>query len=204
MARYQIGIDLAKHKTGWCVIEFGQVVTGYGVENELWDNDITKMVDKCKKFINDKLLSYPIGNPESEIMVGIEIGNFGNANMTCDFNLLAGILISCFYNSFPKAELEMKVFPPISWQKFAGIEIGKDTREICKKKSMEHITELDLSDGTEDFVNQLADDEIGSTADFQEFDYEIDDDEADAINIAYYLEKIKGKYGKSKKQKKQK
>ena len=174
---YKLGIDLAKNATGWAILDEDTIVYSnyqqpFGIAY-LWDDNIIKMIAKCYCFannINNKVFSH-------EINVFIELGNYGNAKMTCDFALLCGILSTALEKVCNVVEL--KIFNANEWYKrVPNAKIG-DCRELRKQTSFEHATSIDWKNsdtedcdvGYEDYVNEND---------------EIDDNIADAINIALF------------------
>ena len=173
---YKLGIDLAKNKTGWAILDDDTIVVKtngdkpFGIA-KLWDDNMLFMINKCTLFAK-KIDNFINGG---ELSIYIELGNYGNAKMTCDFALLCGILMGaldkvCRVN-------QIKVFNANEWYKNIG-KIG-DCRELRKQKSLENATEnIEWKQDSEncdycyeDFVND---------------NYEIDDNIADSINIAFY------------------
>lgn len=176
---YKIGIDLAKNKTGWAILDNDTIVIKtngnqpFGIAN-LWDNNQLTMISKCTLF-SKKIDDFING---SEVSVYVELGNYGNAKMTCDFALLCGVLISCLEKVCKVNTI--KIFNANEWYK----NIGKlsDCRDLRKQTSLEHAT---------DNIEWKQDNE---NCDYCYEDYvdnydEIEDDIADAINIAYFGDK---------------
>ena len=132
------------------------------------------MISKCTAFAR-KINDFINGG---EISVYVELGNYGNAKMTCDFALLCGVLISCLAKEC-KVKI-IKLFNANEWYK----NIGKlsEPREWRKQKSLEYAT---------DNVEWKIDNENCDYCyeDFVNDNYEIDDNIADAINIAYWGDK---------------
>ena len=175
---YKLGIDLAKNKTGWAILdEFDIVYSNYNQPfgiSYLWNDNIQKMIANCyllANTIDKKVFSH-------EINVFIELWNYGNAKMTCDFALLCGILC-CSLEKVCNVK-EIKIFNANEWYK----NIGKisDCRELRKQKSLEVATSLDWKN------SDTKDCDI-SYEDFVNSNDEIDDNIADAINIAYWGDK---------------
>lgn len=176
---YKLGIDLAKNKTGCAVLDNDTIIVKtngdklLGTAN-LWDNNMLTMISKCT-LLAKKIDDFING---SEVSVFVELGNYGNAKMTCDFALLCGVLVSCLEKVCHVNTI--KIFNANEWYK----NIGKlsDCRELRKQKSLENATEnIEWKQDSEncdycyeDYVNNYG---------------EIDDNIADAINIAYFGDK---------------
>ena len=176
---YKIGIDLAKNKTGWAILDNDVIVIKtngnqpFGIAN-LWDNNQLTMISKCTLFAK-KIDDFINGE---EISVFVELGNYGNAKMTCDFALLCGVLISCLEKVCKVNTI--KIFNANEWYK----NIGKlsDCREARKQTSLEHATEnIEWKQDSEN-CDYCYEDYVDN------YD-EIEDDIADAINIAYFGDK---------------
>lgn len=176
---YKLGIDLAKNKTGVAILDDNAIVVKIpwhkpvGTAN-LWDDNPITMISKCT-LLAKKIDDFIIG---SEVSVFIELGNYGNAKMTCDFALLCGILISCLEKVCHVNTI--KIFNANEWYK----NIGKlsDCRELRKQTSLEHATEnIEWKNDSEncDYCYE----------DYVDYNGEIDDNIADAINIAYFGDK---------------
>ena len=176
---YKLGIDLAKNRTGCAVLDDNAIVVKtsgdklLGIAN-LWDNNMLTMISKCT------LLAKKIDNfiNGCEVSVFVELGNYGNAKMTCDFALLCGVLISCLEKVCHVNTI--KIFNANEWYK----NIGKlsDCRELRKQTSLEHATDnIEWKQDSEncDYCYEDYVDNYG----------EIDDNMADAINIAYFGDK---------------
>ena len=176
---YKLGIDLAKNNTGWAILDDNAIVVKtsgdkpFGIV-QLWDNRMLNMINKCTLFAK-KIDDYCFGEP---LNIYVELGNYGNAKMTCDFALLCGVLIACLDKVCRVNEI--KIFNANEWYKNIG-KIG-DSRELRKQKSLENATEnIEWKQDSNncDYCYE----------DFVDNNYEIDDNIADSINIAFYGEK---------------
>ena len=176
---YKLGIDLAKNKTGVAILDNDAIVVKIASDKpvgtaNLWDNNMLTMINKCT-LLAKKIDDFIIGG---EVSVYVELGNYGNAKMTCDFALLCGILISCLEKVCKVNTI--KIFNANEWYK----NIGKlsDCRELRKQTSLEHATEnIEWKQDSEncDYCYE----------DYVDYYGEIDDNIADAINIAYFGDK---------------
>lgn len=141
--------------------------TGYAI---LIENNIIKygvininQTDIKKSFfeeIKKTIISELEKLEENKVMVGIELSTHGNVLLQKKFAILAGMLISILFES--KKNIEIKLFDSNEWFKFVTKDITFLERKERKEISIKNIINL--------------------------FNLNLTDDEADAINIAYFLE----------------
>ena len=93
----KVGIDLSSTNTGLVILSDNNKLVFHG-NFQLWDSNRFMIVDKVNEMIDCirfKRMSDIMNDKDSHfIMVGIELADFKNANITNRFNLLAGMIIS--------------------------------------------------------------------------------------------------------------
>lgn len=164
--KIHIGIDLSSNKSGVAILRYGAKTLT--TSTFLIDTtNCQKEFEYFKKWnvVVNEIIQTKIGIDHwtnNEILLGIEVSNFGNPRDTQKFSLIAGMIISLFLKY---KEVEIKLYNSNQWQKLIGCEM-KDTREIRKKKSIEFAKNKFKIQG------------------------EISDDIADSLNQAYFLDKL--------------
>ncbi|MGL4617349.1 MAG: hypothetical protein ACRCUM_03855 [Mycoplasmoidaceae bacterium] len=166
MKRYKLGIDLATLDTGIILAS---------IEDNTWKvlyRKTMKLEPFCQVNMKDNVLkikqTFEAFKAIPNLEVYIELGNFGNANMTGKFSTYIGVIL----NDFPQA----MIFFPNNWQKFLGQdEKGFHTlkREELKALSRRKVETV-----------------FGSSQDWSE-------DECDAFAMVYFSDIVKTcAYGK--------
>lgn len=157
----KIAIDLSTTQTGVAVLdENNTLMMCFNInfrtyqDGNLYNNFklIKNNVSFFKKYLDE------------EIIVGIELSNFGNSKITNRFHLYAGAFITYFYECGIK---NIKFFPSTAWQHMIGLN-STHTREMTKKRAREF-----MKDNCNEYQKDWS------------------EDICDAYCIAYHLDKIK-------------
>lgn len=149
---FKIGIDLAKWKTGLAIIEGDKLIyteecNVYAVEDtEQYER--TRYYENCYQFVTKiagELYNYTnIYDQNHTILVGIEVSNFGNGKNTADYSYWAGIITALLVEKLCRnnINLSIKCFNHDEWYRFVGNCVMNghrpDKREISKQKSIEY------------------------------------------------------------------
>ena len=161
---FKIGIDLSTTNTGIVVLDsqnnlIDSFVLSFRTFSEINHKYNFSLIEgACNRILGNSLIE--------GACVGIELANFKNAMLTSRFSLYAG----AFIEELVKHNIikEIKCFNSNQWQRFVGINIGNDTREITKQKARD-FARTHCNDYNENWSEDLC----------------------DAYCIAYHLENVK-------------
>lgn len=179
----RIGIDLAKYKTGIAILEdnhciFATEYNGFAVsENSTRADNIANCM-KMALLITDKFWGYKnIVNIEwgcKNIVCGIEVANFRNmGQLTTEYNFYAGVITALLQD----IGIKVKIFNHDEW--YCKIGKHEDSREVSKETSKKYARR---------FLNMSKTDILLAE----------NDNIADAINIATYVDKCLDAYDRHK------
>ena len=120
----KVGIDLSSTNTGLVILSDENKLIFHD-NFQLWDNNRFMIVDKVNEMIDYIELKNPF---HKFIMIGIELADFKNANITNRFNLLAGMIISELSKMKAPEPIDddlylhlvdpLKIFNSNEWQRF--------------------------------------------------------------------------------------
>lgn len=178
---FKIGIDLATRNIGVCILTEENRLINKKVINldpfnynyKQMKNNITDFQNKLYSFLTlrnslgfIKWIPGFLGSEEPNIVVGIEVSNYGNPNLANKFNFYAGVIYDLLLHSELNIK-EIKIINANQWEYLCGMK-PSDKREKRKAQARE-------------FVKAKCD----------KYDESWTEDECDAYCIAYLLEELK-------------
>lgn len=147
----KVGIDLSSTNTGLVILSDDNKLIFHG-NFQLWDSDRFVIASKISEMIDYIELKNPF---HKFIMMGIELADFKNANITNRFNLLAGMIISELSKMKAPEPIgndlylylvdPLKIFNSNEWQRFLlehyekNVSLEEETEtKICYDDGLEY------------------------------------------------------------------
>ena len=147
----KVGIDLSSTNTGLVILSDDNELIWHG-NFQLWDNNRFVIASKVSEMIDYIKLKNPFN---VHVMIGIELADFKNANITNRFHFLTGIIISELkHRNFISAICDqdnklimqlVKLFNSNEWQQHLGLkphmerQFRKDTaRQFVKSNCVDY------------------------------------------------------------------
>lgn len=157
-----IGLDLATHKTGCCILDSGGNLIHYElITANKKEKDFRKRIEEIGSKIEDVILAY---KPDVMALEEPPIIKNSSASMLL-------IMHGYFLKMSKTYNLNMKIFQPNHWRSVLGI-IGKNGKDALKKDAVKQ--------STVDYVNK----KYGTNFVYMKDSDKSTDDIADSIGVA--------------------
>ena len=184
----KVGIDLSSTNTGLVILSDDNKLIWRG-NFRLWDGEYTHKVVPIFVANIIQQIYLRVTNKANNIYIGVELGDFKNANITNRFNMIFGAIYQELWNAqfhFPyniqvyfainladvcynalKERCPIKVFNSNEWQQHLGLKPNMERQ--FRKDTARQFTKSNCLEYTENWT----------------------EDECDAYCIAYFLEKLR-------------
>ena len=133
-----IGCDIAKNMCGFAIYDNARKKVLLIGHCKLWADDVNEMLVTCERLL---LKFKPLLDNYEMKEWGIELSNFSNPKMTCEFSRIVGVLCGLIYKMFDKKFNLIKIFNANEWYQWMGNlkDVRADRKANTKKFVREHM-----------------------------------------------------------------
>lgn len=159
----KVGIDLSSTNTGLVILSDDNKLIWHG-NFKLWDSNRFVIADNVEKMIDT--IRFKLLPQQKNMIIGVELADFKNANITNRFNLLTGMIITEL-NHWIIERIDLKLFNSNEWQQHLGLKPNMERQ--FRKDTARYFTKSNCLEYTENWT----------------------EDECDAYCIAYFLPQLR-------------